>query len=248
MYPRQIDEDPRRISAPAAGLAVAGAVAAAASLVTLHILNPEYSPAWRLVSEYANGRYAWVLSLMFAAYGISSLALAFAIRRQPRTKSGRIGLAALISAGIGQAAAAIFNLNQVALHEVAGAVGIIGLPIGAVLISRSLVHQASWSPASKPIVWLAHLTWISVLLWVATFILMVVTFMQALGTLPSAPPKDLPPGVIAVVGWTDRLLIVSAWAWVAMVATHAIRIRRAAAPDRLERSERASDRQPALSQ
>lgn len=247
MYPGQIDEDPRRISAPAAGLAVAGAATAAASLVALHILSPEYSPAWRLVSEYANGRYAWVLSLMFAAYGISSMALALAIRLQIPTTSGRIGLAALICAGIGQAAAAVFNLNQVALHEIAGAVGIVGLPIGAVLISRSLVRQASWSPARQPIVWLAHLTWISVLLWIATFILTVLTFMQALGTLPSAPPKELPAGVIAVVGWTDRLLIVSAWAWIAMVAARAIRIRRTAS-DALARSDMVSDRQPALSQ
>src|ERR671925_2056063 len=65
--------DPRRISGPAAGLAIAATVAAAILLVTLHLLSPEYSPAWRMVSEYANGHYAWVLSLMFAAWGLSTL-------------------------------------------------------------------------------------------------------------------------------------------------------------------------------
>jgi len=45
-----------------------------------------------MVSEYANGQYGWVLSLMFAAYGLSSLALAFAIRSQATTRRDRLGL------------------------------------------------------------------------------------------------------------------------------------------------------------
>ena len=84
--------DPRRISGSAAALAIGTAIAAALLLVALHLLSPEYSPAWRMVSEYANGHYAWVLSLMFAAYGCSTLALAFAIRSQVDTRANRIGL------------------------------------------------------------------------------------------------------------------------------------------------------------
>jgi hypothetical protein len=51
---------------------------------------------------------------------------------------------------------------------------------------------------------------------------MMATFVHAQGALPSAPPQQLPGGVIALVGWTDRVLIVSAWAWVTVVAWHAI--------------------------
>jgi hypothetical protein len=57
---------------------------------------------------------------MFAAYGLSSLALAFAIRSQVRSRKGKIGLAALVISGLGQAAAAVLDLNQVVLHELAG--------------------------------------------------------------------------------------------------------------------------------
>src|SRR5262249_60928850 len=85
---------PRRISALAAALAITAAVAAAIPLGALHVLSPEYSPAWRMVSEYANGHYAWVLSLMFAAYGLSTLAVAFAIRSQLYGRAGRICLGA----------------------------------------------------------------------------------------------------------------------------------------------------------
>ncbi len=122
--------DLRKISVPAAAIAIAAPAPALALLAALHVLSPEVSPAWRMVSEYANGRYPSVLSAMFVAYGLSSLALAFAIRSQLKTRSGRIGLAALVVSGAGQAAAAAFDLNQPALHELAGVLGIVALPIG----------------------------------------------------------------------------------------------------------------------
>lgn len=28
-------------------------------LLALHVLSPEFSPAWHMVSEYGNGRYEW---------------------------------------------------------------------------------------------------------------------------------------------------------------------------------------------
>ena len=187
-------------------------------LASLHVLSPEYSPAWRMISEYANGHYQWVLSLMFAAYGLSILSLGYAIRKQATTRASRVGLGLLLVSGMGAAAAAAFDLNQVALHELAGAIGILGLPIAAVLITRSLVKEDPWSEARKPLLWLANLTWVSVVLWIASFVLMVGTFLIVLGALPNSVPKDVPAGAIALVGWTNRLLVLSAWAWVAAVA------------------------------
>jgi hypothetical protein len=86
-----------------------------------------------MVSEYANGRYGWVLSLMFAAWGASSLGLAFAIRWEATTTRLKIGLGALVLAGIGEAMAAVFGINHDALHNLAGALGMLGLPIAAML-------------------------------------------------------------------------------------------------------------------
>ena len=82
--------DPRKISVAAAAVALVAAAAALALLAALHVLSPEFSPAWRMVSEYADGRYPSVLSAMFVAYGLSSLALAFAIRSQLVSRSGRM--------------------------------------------------------------------------------------------------------------------------------------------------------------
>lgn len=245
--------DPRKISVPAAVAAVVGTLAALALLGALHVLSPEFSPAWRMVSEYSNGRYPAVLSAMFVAYGLSSLALAFAIRSQMATRSGRIGLSVLVVAGVGQIAAAQFDLNHAALHELAGVLGIVGLCIGAVLISRALGRAPGWSSARRQLQWSAHLTWITVVLFLASFPLMMATFVSATGTLPSIAPKELPHGVIALVGWTDRLLVLSAWAWVSITAYHAIRVQRAARSAQCPRAGRsvratANERQPSRSE
>jgi hypothetical protein len=63
---------PSTISVLAAWAAIAASGAAVALLLSLHVLSPEFSPAWRMISEYANGQYGWVLAAMFIAYGASS--------------------------------------------------------------------------------------------------------------------------------------------------------------------------------
>ena len=207
-------------SLTAGKLAVGSSAAALALLLSLHVLSPEYSPAWRMISEYADGNFGWILSLMFLAYGASSLTLAFAIRSEVSTPRGKTGVALLTLAGIGAASAAQFDLNQAALHDLAGVVGIVCLPVAALLISPALAAQAAWRSARKPILLAANLTWVTVVLFVASFVLMIATFAQVLGSLPSTPPAELPAGVIAVVGWTNRLVVLSAWTWVSVVAWH----------------------------
>ncbi len=211
----------------AASVALAGAAAALLLLASLHVLSPEFDPAWRMVSEYANGRYSWVLSLMFAAWGLSSLALVFAIWSEGRTTRFKIGLVFLTLAGVGEAMPALpaFDINHDTLHNLAGALGLLGLPIAAMLISLSLGRTERWSHARPALLWTAHLTWVSLVLLAATFVLLVVTFSQVPGGPPAHPPKVLPPGVIGLVGWANRLLVVLYCAWVAVVAGQAIRLR-----------------------
>ena len=126
-------------------VAIGSAALAVVFLASLHVLSPEYSPAWRMISEYANGHYAWVLSLMFIAYGLSILSLAYAIRRQTKTRASTVGLVLLAVSGAAAASAAQFDLNQVVLHELAGILGILGLPVAAMLITPTLVRKQPWS-------------------------------------------------------------------------------------------------------
>ena len=71
-----------------AHVAIAAAVATPVLLASLRVLSPEFDPSYRLMSEYALGRYGWVLSLTFLAWGVGSCALALAIRSQIRLSLG----------------------------------------------------------------------------------------------------------------------------------------------------------------
>jgi hypothetical protein len=215
-----------KISVPrAAHLAIAAAVVTPALLASLRVLSPEFDPSYRLMSEYALGGCGWVLSLTFLAWGISSLALAFAIHSQIRTRGGRAGVAFLVVAGLGQALASAFDIRHDIMHNLAGAMGIVGLPVAAMLITVSIGRNPEWSPVRRYLLVLANLTWTSVILFVAAFVLLIATFIQVNGALPAQAPPALPHGVIGLVGWANRLLVVVYCAWVVAVAWHANRLR-----------------------
>jgi len=214
-----------RVSLPAARFAIAAAAAALLLLASLHVLSPAFDPSWRMVSEYANGRSGWALSLMFAAWGLSSWALASAIRSEAKTVGFRIGLVLLALAGVGEAMAAVFDINHDTLHNLAGALGTLGLPIAAMLISVNLGRAEPWSAARRTLLWTANLTWVSLALLAVTFVLLIATFSQVPGGPPAHAPRVLPHGVIGLVGWANRLLVVSYCAWVITVAWQAIKLR-----------------------
>lgn len=215
-----------RVTLPSALVAIAASAAALLLLAGLHVLSPEFDPSWRMVSEYANGRYGWVLSAMFAAWGVSSWALAFALRSEAGTIPVRIGLVFLAVAGVGEAMAAVFDINHDPFHSLAGALGILGLPVAAMLISPGLGRAQPWSAARRTLLWTANLTWVSVVLLAATFVLLVATFSMVAGAPPAQAPKVLPHGVIGLVGWANRLLVLSYCVWVIAVASYLLDSRR----------------------
>ena len=133
---------------------------------------------------------------------------------------GKIGLFFLIAAGIGEAMASVFDINH-PLHGLAGMIGIGSLPVAALLISVSLGRTQAWSAAKKALLWTANLTWISVVLMAATFAILMITYTQAGGDMTAETTiTTLPAGVIALVGWANRLLIVVYCVWAMTVARH----------------------------
>jgi hypothetical protein len=214
-----------RISVSAAWFAIAASASTLLLLASLHVLSPEFDPSWRMVSEYAFGRYGAVLSAMFFACAVSSWALAAALWSQATTGAARMGLVVLLIAGLGEALAAVFDIRHDFGHTLAGLLGIVGLPVAAVLISSGLRHDPIWRGPARHLLRLAHLTWISVVLLIGSMILMTVEFVQANGgKLPQHAPRFLPSGVTGLDGWANRLIVVSFCLWVAATAWQAIRV------------------------
>jgi hypothetical membrane protein len=206
-------------------LAMVTAAATLLLLVCLHILSPEFDPSFRMVSEYALGHYGSLLSLMFLAWGMSAWALALALWSQVKTRAGKVGWWFLVIAGLGEALASIFDITHDPGHSIAGILGIVGFPIAALLLSVSLGRTQAWHGARLPLLWMANLNWISVVLLVATLVLMTVQFAQVYGGhLPQHAPAHLPAGVLGLDGWADRLIVLSNCLWVFVAAWQAMKL------------------------
>lgn len=223
-----VSNDPSTIPATLARSVIALVAVALILLASLHVLSPEFSPSWRMISEYALGHYGWVLSLFFLAWGLSSWALAATIWSQIQTKAGKVGLWFLLVAGLGQAMASIFDVTHDTGHNIAGLLGTAGFPVAAVLITRSLSRSATWASAKRSLKPLAHLTWISVVVFIVSMIIMTAQFTHANGgKLPDHAPTTLPEGVIGLSGYTDRLMVIANCLWASAVAWWAIKLKRA---------------------
>jgi hypothetical protein len=208
-------------------MAITSTVLALIFLVALHILSPEFSPSWRMISEYAFGHYGWVLSLMFLCFGIGPWALALAIRPHILTRAGRVGLWFLLLSGLGGVMASYFDIRHEIGHAIAGLLGVLGFPIAALLLTRALRRRETWASVRGPLLWVANLTWISVLLLMVTLAIMTMQMKRLNGGhLPQHAPKSLPAGVLPLDGWADRMIVLSNCAWVLIAASPVIRSHR----------------------
>lgn len=219
-----LKSDISMFSALSAKLSIGAIALAFVSWFTLHIVSPEYDPAWRMMSEYANGEYPWLLILMFIGWGLGTFTLAVALRSQLATRAGKVGFGFLIAASIGQCSAALFDINH-PLHNLTSFVGIGGFAVGAMLVSRQLARTQGWMEAKKLIMTLAHLVWISIVLMIVSFILLISTYIAAGGDTSAGPVSTLPDGVIAVVGYANRFLFLAFCSWVVVIAMRGLKLR-----------------------
>lgn len=205
---------------PAAYVALVATAVSGVALLLLHLVSPEFAPSWRMVSEYANGRHQWLLTLVFAAWAVSSVALIAALWPLRATALGSIGLIFLLLAAVGQAMGALFDINH-KLHGPAAMIGIPSLCIAAVLVTGALARRAD---ISAPPVWSAHLPWIAFALMIGALMLFF-SSLKAAGvdmTGEPGPLKELPAGVTGYVGWANRLIFAAAYLWVALTSVAVI--------------------------
>jgi hypothetical protein len=185
-------------------------------LLLLHFLSPEFDPSWRMVSEYALGSYNGVLLLMFISWALSTWALAFAVRPSLPTPGGRIGWGLLIVSGFGMLMGGLFAIPHT-LHGPAAAIGLPTFCVAAVLVTLSL-KKSSTGNYLFPL-WRAHLQWISLVLLAVAMGVLISGFVTAGVDMSSGKaPERLPDGVIGLVGYVNRLLIVVYCYWTFSVA------------------------------
>jgi hypothetical protein len=202
------------ISSVAATLAITAAAISALALLVLHIVSPEYQPSWRMVSEYGNGRHAWLLTVMFVAWAAAYWAIAAAVWPIARSWPGLIGSMFLMAAGIGALMGGLFDINH-RWHGVAFGIGVPSLTIAALLVTPALRRAG----VSVPL-WPSHLSWISVVaMAIALFLFTRALTAAGVPVGPQAPSlRELPPGVAAWHGWTNRLVFAASYLWLVTTA------------------------------
>jgi hypothetical protein len=200
----------------AAILALAAAAVSCGALILLHGLSAEFSPSWRMVSEYANGRFAWLLTLVFFAWAVSYVALGIALLPLWATTLGKIGLIFLLLAAVGQAMGGLFDINH-SLHGPAAMIGIPSLCIAAVIVTMALARRAD---IVAPPMWSGHLPWVAFVLMLGAFALFFLSLKNAGVDMSgqSTPMNELPDGVVGYVGWANRLVFAASYLWVTLTA------------------------------
>ena len=218
------------ISTSAARLAIVAIVSYQILLIALIFLRPDLAPSWHTISEWAIGRYGWIMSGGFLISALSYAALFVMLKSQLDGALGRMGLGTLLICVIGAAGVGIFTTDPMPLHfplSIRGTLHVIFgtsqlalLPFAALLINLSLArNKAAWRPARRILLWTSGLP----LLGFSGFAVYSAIFVFPLG------PGAYGPGVN--IGWPSRFAFLTYMLWVATLGFQATKCSRRASTE-----------------
>lgn len=202
----------------AARVAIFSAVSFLVLLGALHILEPEFDPSWRVVSEYSLGRFGLLMNFAFLALATSYLATALALRPHLRPVARGFTLGMLLLSASGALLAALFDTDPVTtadrttsgrLHELGATLDLV--PMAAALVCVRLWRSSEWRSTRQAL--LAT----TIAIWVANAALIA----ALVAYLPAGGP---PLGPEVLIGWPGRAVLVSYSGWVIVVARIASRL------------------------
>lgn len=189
------------------------------SLLILHFVSPEFKQSWRMISEYALGRHAWLITTFFIAWGLASITLALALWPEVNSFWSETGVVLVFISGVGAILGGIFDVKH-KHHGLAFGLGIPSLPVGSLLICYHIIDIEKWKSEKATILFSTHAVWISLLCMAVSMILLMSGYKKT--GLPMGPgiepPKELPNGVIGVNGYFNRLLVICYILWLVVIA------------------------------
>jgi len=211
----------------AAGVALVANGVFVALLFALHGLKSDLDPSWHFLSEYAIGRWGWLMQGAFLALAGANLGTLVAIRPWLRTTAGKIGSAFFLAGTCGTVLAGLCVNDPIntppeaqtlsgLLHNIGGGLGLLGF-IGTLILSARLLRDPAWRAARLAV---AIATTLLVLGFLFSFVSIATLTAQANGVYSPATP----------IGWPNRVGILSGCAWLAIVAGQSRNIMARVAP------------------
>lgn len=207
------------ISLTAARLSWGFAVLFLVLLAVLHLVKPELDPSWSVISEYAIGNFGWMMMLAFIALAVSCASLFMAIKSQVQGIWGKIGLFLLLLSAVGMAMAGIFVTDPLTvsadmrtsagkLHELGAMLDVV--PVAALLIGFGLARNKNWRSLKG--------------LLLGTAVLTILGLVAFIGSTAMMLPSDGKFGPDVLIGWPNRLLVITYCVWLMTVSWQAMRL------------------------
>jgi hypothetical protein len=170
-----------------------------------------------MISEYAMGKHKRILTTFFITWGLSSILLSIFLWNRVASPWGTVGVILLFISSIGGIMGGLFDVKH-KHHGLAAFLGVPTLPIAALLIGYNLVQTPEINSAF--VLASSHATWISFVLMGITMAVMISGFKNSgIPMGPNAePPSSVPPGVVALAGYANRLLVICYVGWLIVVA------------------------------
>ncbi|AYB33605.1 DUF998 domain-containing protein [Chryseolinea soli] len=184
-------------------------------LTGLHFIKPELDPSWNFISEYEVGKLGWLMQLAFISLGLSCLLFAMGMWTELNIL-GKIGAGLLLVTAGGMFIGGIFktdalNTSQEAL-TMSGRLHQFGamldqLPFASLLITIALFKRNNWKADRWLLIVLLAAVWFG--------------FVYFVRAIQVQFPADGKFGPHVVVGWQNRLMIITQALWVALIAFRA---------------------------
>jgi hypothetical protein len=187
-----------------------------ATILAMHFIQPDLRPIDHTISEYALGRWGWLMTLGWVVGGVAVLALALGLRRSltPST-TVRVSIGLMVLSGlVGFIASGLFRTDvpdaegitgytgSGQLHDVAGLIGFLALLVGAFILATVFAQDPRWSPMAGPTRWFA---W-AMLGWLVVRVAVAVAQLVGSGGLVQRIVWPIMLGWLALVGWRMRRL------------------------------------------
>jgi hypothetical membrane protein len=111
--------------------------------IALHILEPEFDPRFRFMSEYALGAYGWLMTTTFFVLGLAAFVVAAGLRDvHQSSRSARIGFGLLAVGALFVCLAGVFKDSMP--HLLAGAVGLPSIVMAVLFFSWTFRQAEGW--------------------------------------------------------------------------------------------------------
>lgn len=181
-------------------------------LALLHVLKSEIDPSWNFISEYQVGAFGWLMSLAFLALAMSCIFLSLALWRELNL-AGKIGVVMLMLSATGMIIAAIFKTDPLnttpelvtqsgKLHQLGAMLD--QIPFAAIFISIALFRKKEWPVNRWSLIIAVILVWFGLIYFVASIRIQF--------------PSDGKFGPNVLVGWQNRIMIVTQALWLMIVS------------------------------